>query len=294
MPEHEAPYAGAGSATRRHYPMTKIGDRFERLTVIARSDPGLDGAARWLCRCTCGNESIARQKHLRSGHSQSCGCLIGEGMSVRRRGAETPAGTRIGRLVVVAQAPHSPKGWTRLECRCDCGSVVVVNRSDLRERKVASCGCWKREATAERNTTHGYTKGNVRTREYIAWKSAKARITNPKNKAYPDYGGRGITMAPEFLNDFPAFLTEVGPKPTSKHTIERIDNEKGYEPGNLKWATYTQQARNTRHTVLTLEAAREIRTLRGTMRQVDIAKQFGTCQSVVSAVLLGKLWKEEG
>jgi len=82
--------------------------------------------------------------------------------------------------------------------------------------------------------------------EYKCWQQIKQRCLNPKHAAYPNYGGRGISVAPEWAGDFEAFFAHVGSRPTSKHSLERVDNDKGYEPGNCRWATWEEQARNRR------------------------------------------------
>ena len=88
----------------------------------------------------------------------------------------------------------------------------------------------------------------MRTAEQQAWSDIKQRCNNPSHQSYADYGGRGITICPEWENNFDAFYAYVGPRPNG-HTVERIDNNKGYEPGNVKWATQAEQIRNTRATV---------------------------------------------
>jgi hypothetical protein len=82
--------------------------------------------------------------------------------------------------------------------------------------------------------------------EYKIWIDMKARCLNPRHGSYSDYGGRGITVCPEWTNDFQPFLDHIGRRPTSRHSLDRIDNSRGYEPGNVKWSTRREQALNTR------------------------------------------------
>lgn len=82
--------------------------------------------------------------------------------------------------------------------------------------------------------------------EYRAWQQMRLRCTDPKHAAWPSYGGRGITVCERWLDDPAAFIADVGPKPSPKHEIDRIDNDRGYEPGNVRWATRSQNGRNRR------------------------------------------------
>lgn len=79
--------------------------------------------------------------------------------------------------------------------------------------------------------------------EYRSWQAAKTRTTNPNRADWPRYGGRGIRMADEWLNDFPAFLAHIGPRPDGT-SLDRIDSDGNYEPGNVRWATASEQRRN--------------------------------------------------
>lgn len=110
-----------------------------------------------------------------------------------------------------------------------------------------------RKANACR-VTHGHSRGGVLSPEYRTWANIKTRCFNPKASNYSYYGGRGITVAPELAASFEKFLDEVGPKPTPRHTIERIDNSKGYIQGNLRWATRRENARNTRRNYVVSDA----------------------------------------
>ncbi len=95
-------------------------------------------------------------------------------------------------------------------------------------------------------TSHRTTHGATGTPEYRAWSGLRGRCCCPSNRAFPNYGGRGIKVCERWLHSFENFLADLGPKPTPLHSIDRIDNDGNYEPGNVRWATRTQQQRNTR------------------------------------------------
>lgn len=110
----------------------------------------------------------------------------------------------------------------------------------------------------QRNLKHGMRH----TKEYRAWGAMKTRALNPNTNCWKNYGGRGITVHPEWIKSFTAFFAHVGFAPSEKHTIDRIENDKGYEPGNVRWATRTEQLLNCRRTVITAAVVEKIRPLR--------------------------------
>lgn len=123
---------------------------------------------------------------------------------------------------------------------CSCGSTCELNRSRVSNGYTKSCGCISLELKT--NLVHGM-KG---TPEYSSWTSMKDRCLNPASKDYGNWGGRGISIFPEWIDSFESFYNHLGAKPTNT-TLDRIDNNKGYIPGNVRWASHADQMRNKRN-----------------------------------------------
>lgn len=157
------------------------------------------------------------------------------------------SGMRFGMILVLIRVANNAYGRSRWLCRCDCGKEWEVNGQDLWIGDCVSCGCARPKRAAEMFSTHGMSR-NVR--EYKIWIGIKTRCYNPRYAHFNRYGGRGIKMCGRWRDSFPAFLADMGRRPTPKHSVERIDNDGDYEPGNCRWATHTEQMRNTCKTKL--------------------------------------------
>ena len=157
------------------------------------------------------------------------------------------SGQRFGRWIVLGRAPA--KGQRPIwRCQCDCGTVIHSDARDIRIGNSRSCGCLRVDVTSNRNTKHGAARRGHQADEWYAWKGMKQRCHNPRNPAYRYYGGRGITVCDAWRESFSAFLQDIGPRPSIRHTIDRINNGGNYEPGNCRWATKAQQSNNRRGT----------------------------------------------
>jgi hypothetical protein len=175
---------------------------------------------------------------------------------VRHRRLVDQTGRRFGRLTAVSFIKRDPSSkndhlWL---FRCDCGTDKVLTIWDVRSGHTASCGCLARERLAARNRTHGLSKSTA----YRVWKDMRARCRNPNDSDFADYGGRGISVC-ERWDDFPAFLADMGERPGGT-TLDRIDVDGNYEPGNCRWASGKAQANNKRSN-LRLELNGQVRTL---------------------------------
>ena len=157
-------------------------------------------------------------------------------------------GQKFGRLTVLHKYGHSGKETTWF-CKCDCGNVGVVIGRDLRSGNTKSCGCYHKERASEANTKHkGLCRGH-KENLYKRWESMKKRCTQPNCKSYKDYGGRGIKVCDEWLNDYNAFREWALNNGFEEHlTIERIDYNGNYEPSNCTWIPKCEQSKNRRNT----------------------------------------------
>ncbi len=152
-------------------------------------------------------------------------------------------GKRFGRLTVVKKAVGP--GW---HCRCSCGQRIVLGQWYLTSGNTQSCGCQKIDSAIKNcksRTIHGDNRRGKMKPEYRSWSQMIQRCCNSNNPAYPEYGGRGIKVCKRWMK-YENFLSDMGRKPTRKHSLDRIDNDGDYRPSNCRWTTRKQQAGNRR------------------------------------------------
>lgn len=156
-------------------------------------------------------------------------------------------GKTFGRWTVIAYS-HTKNRITYFLCSCSCGTKRTVNAASLRSGRSGSCGCLHREMVSKNQTTHGFTTGGETHPLYTVWAQMISRCYCPTTNGYARYGGRGIRVCKRWRKSFENFLTDIGQRPSDTHTLDRFpDNNGNYEPGNVRWATKSEQNRNKRN-----------------------------------------------
>lgn len=158
-------------------------------------------------------------------------------------------GQRFGRLVVLSWSGfHGGRSMWR--CTCDCGVTKDVIGVDMRKGRTNSCGCLREESRTRNHRSHGMADSP----EYAAWHAMRTRCTNPNCREWQYYGARGIRVCARWAESFEVFYSDMGPRPSSSYSIDRIDVNGHYEPSNCRWATMnTQQSNKRSNTMLTYQ-----------------------------------------
>lgn len=151
-------------------------------------------------------------------------------------------GNNFNRLTAIRCTGEKRKGLAVWEFLCDCGKTVFIPATQVIRGNNRSCGCLKLEKIKALKFSHGKNGSDVN----VIWQRMNQRCHNPTCGDFKYYGARGVFVCDDWRKDFAAFSDHIGARPTPLHTVERIDNSKGYEPGNVKWATRMEQMRNTR------------------------------------------------
>ncbi len=241
-----------------------VGQKFVRWTVLGFAYIS-SGGQRWHVQCDCGNLGVVRSAALKNGHSKGCGCV--------KTQRPVPIGKTFGKWTVIGPSDTKTRPWQQWKVRCECGTVRDhANSARLRSGDSRSCGCTRTNVLVAQITTHDMS----RTRIYSIWTGMKRRCINPNSKEFKRYGGRGITICPEWRDSFAAFFRDMETGYQHGLTIERVDNDGPYSKENCVWATYKQQNRNTSQTVW-------LDTCRGRMILTDAAEIAGIAMKTMKA-----------
>lgn len=251
---------------------------FGLLTVLSISGNSEKGV-RWDCVCQCSKQTLVPTARLKSGKTKSCGCLKVKG---GHRFVDL-VGKKFNMLTVISL--HSCNKGSIWNCICDCGKPNIVRAYNLKNGAVKSCGCL--QETNPNATTHGMKH----TRLYETWDNMKGRCYRPSMGCYKNYGGRGIKVCDEWLQDFIHFYEwAMANGYTDAMTIERKDNNKDYCPDNCTFIPQPEQSRNRRN-ALGVEKVSLIKIkLRAGISCQYLAKEFKCDPSTISNIKRGKAY----
>ena len=201
---------------------------------------------------------------------------------------------RFTRLTVINQAGKNHRNAILWNCLCDCGVKLVVIGHSLRNGNTKSCGCYNIDSIIKRNKlkkTHGMRESP----EYSVWVSMKDRCTNLNGQKYESYMKRGIAVCDRWKDSFENFYEDMGPRPSNKYSLDRINNNGNYEPSNCRWATITEQNRNRRgNSIKDINEANDIRNkyLTGQYTHEQLASEHNCSRQMVGLIINNKNWKQ--
>lgn len=192
---------------------------------------------------------------------------------------------KIGNLIFVNRVESDNKRRPVANFRCECGKEFVSRIDTVKTLRTKSCGCMKLKFMSENLSRHGHVKNGKKSPEYGSWQAMHARCKNPKHQNYERYQQLGITVCEEW-STFDKFIADMGLKPSPEHTIDRIENTKGYYKENCRWATRNEQQRNRRDTTFV--------TYKGKTKSIaDWAEELGFTLPLLYSRIVNLKWDTE-
>lgn len=191
----------------------------------------------------------------------------------------------------VVSFSHSQKTGRVWNIKCVCGKIFQCHSWKLKNRK--SCGCIKKDTAILNGQKAIRWENRKYTALYTVWSNMKRRCLNPNSEKYKRYGARGISIYNGWINNFDEFsnyiLKTIGDKPEKNYTLDRINNNGNYEPGNLRWASLAEQMQNSSKAKLNLEQVEKIKG--STKSNKELAKEYGVPIRLINRILSGETWK---
>lgn len=194
------------------------------------------------CLCDCGNECVRIFKEVRSGHTTTCGCRRTRYKDYH----DDFIGQKFNRLTIIGYDGITNDHKMLAKCKCDCGNIHIATLKDVKNGHIKSCGCLQKEIARNRFLIDNRTNERL----YTIYVNMKARCYNVDSPNYKHYGGRGIIICKEWLNDYTTFKTwSLNNGYNDNLSIDRINVNGNYEPSNCRWTTQLVQGNNKRNTI---------------------------------------------